>query len=238
MRSLTNLIRNSRQRDDAVVYTGGESGGARLVAAEDTLTESHTVATTIIAEATEQAEQLLAAARGDIAALRVQAYEEGFRQGHAEAAAAVEERVRGHLELLSIAAADVKTMRALVLRNTERDAIELVLDIVRKILGERAAADPLYAVELAEQALARAGNQNVVRIRVHPERREIVAAAFAERHDAAGNAIEVADDQRLDLGGCVIDLRAGLVDASISTQFEETSRALRALLDEDSHDDR
>ncbi len=238
MRSLTNLIRNSRQRDDAVVLTGGESGGARLVAAADTLAPAHDTATSIIAQATEQAELLLMGARGEIAALRVQAYEEGFRQGHEEAAAAVEERVRRHLELLSIAAADVKAMRALVLRNTERDAIELVLEIVRKILGERAAADPSYAVELAEQALARAGNQNVVRIRVHPGRREIVAAAFADRHDAAGNAVEVADDQRLDLGGCVIDLRAGIVDASISTQFEAMSRALRTLLDEDSHDDR
>lgn len=230
---MSSLIRKARNRDDAVVLTGGESGEARVVAAGAAVTAARSEAEIILAAAREQAEALMVGACEEAAALHVRAYEEGFQQGHAESAAALEARFSALIEVLQIAAGDARGLRMQVLRNTERDAIELVLDIVGKILGERAVADPSYAVDLAERALARAGNQNIVRIRVHPERKEIVAAAFVERHDAAGTPIEIAGDQRLDLGGCVVDLRAGVVDASTDAQLDEVRSTLHSLLESD-----
>ncbi len=195
------------------------------------------MAAEIVEEARREAETLIRQAREQAAAARLEAYEEGLSRGRDDGLAAIEQRLSGAMELVLIAATEAKQLRDLVLRNTERDAIELVLEVARRVLGELVATDPSLAVDLAERALARAGNQNVLRLRVNPERRQIVSTAFIDRFDASGNPIEVAGDEQIDLGGCIVDLRAGTVDARLDTQIEELSRNLHGLLDEETHVD-
>lgn len=233
---MSNIIRGTKRASEPVVVADRESAGGRVTTQSTLAAEARASAARIVAAARSDADALAREAREQVNAIRLEAYDDGFRQGRQEGLAVVEERFARAIELLHIAANDAVHLRERLLRTTERDAIELVLDIARQILGEAAAQDPALAVELAERALARAGNQNVLRIRVHPERHEIVAAAFVDRNDSTGSPISVVADERIDLGGCLIDLRAGTVDARLGTQMDEIARVLRAQLGDDDED--
>jgi flagellar assembly protein FliH len=65
-----------------------------------------------------------------------------------------------------------------------------------------------------------------VRIRVHPDDVTAVHADLARRGDAA-SVWEVFGDGRVGIGGCIIDTRAGEVDARLDVQLQEVAQALR-----------
>jgi len=72
-----------------------------------------------------------------------------------------------------------------------------------------------------QEALHRAGDQRILRVRVHPDQREIVEARYGpEERDWA-----LRSDAAIALGGCVVDTAAGVVDASIEAQVSELEAA-------------
>ncbi len=162
------------------------------------------------------------------AELRRDAYREGREQGHADGAAAAHAEVADALALVQQITLQAKVLRDRLLREAERDMLELVVACVEAILGDQVRAEPGLVLATVEHALLRAGAQNIVRIRVNPRDGQAVSARFADAAGDASASWEVTSDGAVGVGGCVIDTESGQVDARLDVQLEEIARSFRA----------
>ena len=181
-----------------------------------------------VSEARQQAEELLNQAREQAAAVRLQAYQEGYNEGREEGLEEARREMEETLALVRTAAREAKQIRDRIILNSERQVIELVLDVVRKLMATELDQNPKVVVETVERAIKRAGSQRIVRIRVSPEDRETVSVAFPE---GTGDW-DVVPDGSVSLGGCIIDTESGTIDARLEAQLAEVEQALTEMTDE------
>jgi len=191
----------------------------------------------IVGAAQGEAARLVQRAAEQAAALQHEAYQEGRAEGERDGRAAARAEVAEALALVQRAAADAKGVRDRLMAGLEREIVELVIDATRAVLGEQARIDPSMVIDTVERALRRAGSQNVVRVRVHPDTLEVVAAHMAERRTEGASTWELHPDGTVDVGGCLIDTAGGEIDARLDAQLHEVAAALRdAVLEPDATD--
>ncbi|MEX2374713.1 MAG: FliH/SctL family protein [Dehalococcoidia bacterium] len=158
-------------------------------------------------------------------AAQVAGYESGYREGAAVARAALAEA----LALVQQAAAEGAQIRNDLLRRSEREMVEMVIAAIGAVIGERSQTDRDLASQTVRHALARAGAQNVVRVRVHPSDADAVSASLGE---ASNDPLpfEVLPDEAVGVGGCIVDTAHGRVDARLDVQLDAIARLLRDAL--------
>lgn len=186
-------------------------------------------AATIVDDARRRADELVRRALAEAAEVRRHAEQTGYRDGYQRGASEAQAELADALALLQRAAAEGKSLRDDLLRRAEHEMIELVLEALHAILGARVAEDASVVRATVRRALERAGAQNVVRLRVHPDEADAVSAFLAE-DDTAPGAFEVRADGTVGLGGCVVDTVHGRVDARLDVQLEAIARMLRESL--------
>lgn len=184
-------------------------------------------AQSIVDEARERAETIVGQAVHEAAAVQHDAYREGREEGYRDGVIEARGELADAMALLQSALQEGRALRDRVMRTAERDVIELVIDVARSVLGAQVELDPTLVLDTVERALARAGAQNVVRIRLNSGDRGVVAADMAERHGEV-LPFAVLDDHTVAVGGCVIDTSAGEIDARLDVQLDEIARLLRS----------
>jgi flagellar assembly protein FliH len=207
--------------DEGRIVPGGAVGVLDEAAAAATAESAD-----IVAAAHEHAEQLVREAAQAAASIRHDAYAEGRAAGEQDGVELARAELADQMALLQQALAESKAVRDRLLWAAEHEIVELVLEATRAVVGEHARLDPTLAVDTVERALGRAGAQNVVAIRVHPERHELVEAHITELHGSP-TPFEIRADDTIAVGGCVIDTATGQVDARLDVQLGEVARLLR-----------
>jgi type III secretion protein L len=156
-----------------------------------------------LAAATAAAEQI----RQDADAVYRARYAQGYADGRAEGA-------RESTRLVSDTAAKVDRYLA----GLDRDIARLVIDIVRRILGEFDAID--LVLRSANRAVADFRREKSLKVTVHPEALDRARAAFAgpEGH-GLGPSITVEADPRFDRAACTVSTEFAVVDAGIEEQL-------------------
>ncbi len=197
----------------------------------------------LIQEAKIESENLLTAAEKEIARmkaqaleeateLKLQAIEEGKNQGLEEARRQIEEKLKQTTEgCNSMMSAALQEARQVVLE-ADRQIIELVLVISRKIISDAMEDRPELIVGIVKSALGRVRDQSQINIHVNLDdyerilqsRRELQVIVGAER------ALAITADSMLGQGGCLIETSFGTVEAGIDTQFESIRKALQEML--------
>jgi flagellar biosynthesis/type III secretory pathway protein FliH len=187
----------------------------------------------IVARAHERAGEIVEQATRDATAIQHEAYREGRESGYRDGVTEARAELADALALVQRVGQEVRAVRDRVLWNAEREVIELVITVAQTVIGRQVELEPALVLDTVERALARAGAQNVVRIRVHPNDRDTVAVAMAEQH---GDAVpfQVLSDHAVSVGGCVVDTEAGEVDARLDVQLAEVARVLRETVPEPS----
>jgi flagellar biosynthesis/type III secretory pathway protein FliH len=183
-------------------------------------------AANIVAQARDRAEEILREASRNAMLIEADGHRDGLARGYAEGAAAARGELADALALVQRAAGEAKAMRDQLYARAERDLIELVIEATQSILGDRAGADALLAAETVRRALDRAGSQNVMRVRVHPDAAGAVEAWLLERHGEAP-PFQVHGDHAIGVGGCIVDTDAGIVDARLDVQLDAIATLLR-----------
>lgn len=191
--------------------------------------EETTRAASIVEEAQQRADDLVRHAALQAASVEARARREGHGQGLAEGRAQARAELAEALGLVQRVAAEAKAVRDDVLRRSEHELVELVIAAFRTVIGDRVAADPAVVQETVRRALDRAGSQNIVRIRVHPDAVDGVTTALTADFRAAP-PFEVTPDGAIGLGGCIVETDFGLVDARLDVQMDEVARILRESL--------
>ena len=216
----TRVIRSSAAMDD--VFVLGE-GTRQAVPAVGTLA----TAAAVIAAAETHAAGLLAAAETRASAIVALAEqqadevrEEAVAEGQAIGRAAAEAELADCLGLIRRAAAEGKAIRDGVAAQASAVIARATSLATRRIVADYYEADPARTAAAVEDALRAASGQDVIAIRVHPELAGAISASLTSA------AAYVQPDGAIEIGGCVIDLRMGTLDATLEARLSMLDLAL------------
>lgn len=181
----------------------------------------------IVEEARQRAEEIVRRAAVEAGAIERHAREVGYRDGLEAGTAEARADLARAMALVQRAAASSKAAHDALIRGAEREVVELVVDVARRVIGESVDRDPSLVVSTVRRALTRAGALNVVRLRLHPDDLGQVRAALTEDHGEAP-PFELLADGTVTVGGCVVDTEAGRIDARLDVQLEQVAQSLLA----------
>lgn len=189
-----------------------------LVTAGALIEAAETRAAEIIAEAERQAAAMLHDVSGRTGAARDQGYQEGYEQGRAQA----EGEIARYVEIARQAGQAGEAIRQGVAGQSAALIARAVMLATRRIVGEYYEGDPARTAAACEEALRAAAGQDVLSIRVNPA---VAGAVIARVADAARY---VRPDEGVEIGGCIIDVRHGTLDASLDARLSLMELALAA----------
>jgi len=171
----------------------------------------------------ERAEAILAGALAEAEAVRRAA-------GEVRAAAVEEGRAEGLLAgraELEARLSELAEAQARWLARAEVEALDLAVEMARRILDRELRLDPAAAVEGTRSALQAAGRWRSVRVRLHPDGlAQLRAGAPALPAAEGGGGLELVADPSLQPGDVVVETEAGQVDGRIDSRLEGFRAAL------------
>jgi flagellar assembly protein FliH len=153
--------------------------------------------------------------------LRTQdARREGENAGRAQAAA----QVQAVLEKLGRSIQEIADLRPKLRHQAEGDLLKLALAIARKVVHREISADPEVLGGLVRVAIEKVRIREIVRVRTNPQHQAVIQQIVARL--SAGAQIEIQADQRVPLGGVIVETERGDFDASVDVQLREIERGL------------
>ena len=178
----------------------------------------------------EMEEKIIKAAKERAVFIEKEAYEKGFAQGERDGQELGQKRIETALEPLGLLLQEMNCLPGDLHRRLERELIQLILAIVRKILHQ----DSLLPEETIVETL-RAAFQFVVEhkkglIHVHPKDFAYLVAhpdflPFSKQaEDSAG--IQLLADPAVQRGGCFLETNYGDIDATMDGQLDRIISAL------------
>jgi len=193
--------------------------GQKIVRAEEY--QAVLSAEEIVADARRQAESIIARANEEAEQLK----EEGFQQGLAEGRLDMAERM-----------VDTVSRSVDYFASMEARIVGIVTKALRKILGEIDHRERIVSV--VRNALALARNQTKVTVRVSPGEMQTVQDKIEDvmRPYPAVQFIDVVADGRLTAGGCILETRIGVIDATVDVQIQAIEKSLAKTLGSRPHE--
>jgi type III secretion protein L len=165
----------------------------------------------IIAQAQAQAAALVAQAMADYEAEKKRGYEDGLAEG--------QERIAE--KMLNTVTEAVNYFGSL-----ERKVVEVVMQALRRIVGEMDSNEMILRV--VKNSLEVARTQKQVTLRASPSQVDYLRSQLNEilAQFPSINYIDVTADSRLKPGGCILETEMGFVDASVEVQLEAIRKSL------------
>jgi flagellar assembly protein FliH len=180
-------------------------------------------------QAGQEARAIVAAAQAEVAALRREAEEEAAAT---RAAAVAEGFAAGRGEGLADAAATLvraATVRERWLAEARGEALDLALEVARRLLGRELAADPAAVRGAAAEALAAARGRRRLVLRLHPAGAAALAGEGTGLAALAGvPSVAIESDPSLQPGDVVVETEAGGVDGRVAARLSAFRAALEA----------
>lgn len=194
------------------------------------LREAEAKAREILAEAGLERETLLQKARTEAQAMKTQAQHQGKAAGLQEARNEIRKEVESRLAQVAAVATAAQDAMSEMVQKHEKQLVALAAEIAGRIVKDRIAVDDEVVVRNAEEAIRRAVQKESLKIRVNP-RDLITLRGFQEDFLVSFDAIReivIEEDNRVTVGGCIVETGSGNVEARVEKQLEEIARALLA----------
>ena len=154
---------------------------------------------------------------------------EGLRIGEAAGKKAAQQAVAQRIAALDGLLAALERQTEMQWRLLEDDAVEAVFSAVCRILGERALSQE-SAGEAVRAVLAQMRGRTVLTVRAHPQDVEQLNAnrdlADYLSQRQAKTEVKWLADERIELGGCILDSAEGSLDARLETQLSRLREVL------------
>ena len=220
------ILRTVRGREVLVQLDGRLEAGVPPPPREPGDVASTADAASLVDTAQIRADELLREAASDVEAVRAKAHEAGVAAGYKVGFAEARDELAAALEVVQLAAREARVIRAQLLARIEPELVELVIEAVRAVVGDFVDSDVGLVRTTVERAVQRAGAQQVVRIRLHPDDVESVRAQLVDGADVSEEWL-ITDDATVTLGGCIVDTTHGQIDARLDVQLAELALRLR-----------
>jgi flagellar biosynthesis/type III secretory pathway protein FliH len=171
--------------------------------------------------AEEEAELLLLGARSEADGVRQAAWQEGFAAGREDGRAAAAAEAADLLGLIRRAAEEGRSVRDGIVEQASNVIARAAMLVARRLVGEYYEADADRTAIAVQEAIRAAATQQVVSVRVHP------AAAAAVQARIVDAAALVVADEAIEIGGAIVDVKNGQLDASLDARFTMMELALQ-----------
>lgn len=159
-----------------------------------------------------------------VAAVQSEAYARGYEEGERAGVESGGRRAEAMVARLTQTVEELAGVRAQMIRQTERQMVELALAVARRIIHREVSLDRDLLIAMARVALDRLGESATVTVKLHPE--EFAATSAARVSRVMGTCVTVLEDPRLERGACLVESDLGTIDVSVDAQIEEVARAL------------
>jgi len=186
----------------------------------------------ILTDAKDKAEQILAEAKitGEKLAEEAQkkAYNEGYTEGY-QFGLAETNKMKEEVERYRQESVDE---REETLKSIEPQLVELIQDILHKLLSDEVVIDPRVIIYLIRDGLSAVSVKGDVTIHVSAEDYEAVQQnkdMFASLVDSSSN-IDIVSDISLNKSDCFIETVFGTIDCSLDQQYEALKNDLYLIL--------
>jgi len=148
----------------------------------------------------------------------------GFAQGERAGAAAAQEQSAVLAKELSRTLEDLMQVRTEMIRQTERQMVQLALAVARRVVRREVSIDQDLLLAMMRVALDRLSDAATVTVRLHPTEHKAVTAAMSGR--PFDGHVTVVGDPRVARGGCRVESDYGEIDAGVDAQIQEIARTL------------
>ena len=229
------MIESAKAKADEIVKA------ASLVAEQEkqqAIDEADAIRTTakeeanqIITDVRQQAEELNAEVRKTLDDEKKEAIEQGRVAGRDEGYAEGKAEVDRLVERTRVVLERAQDKRGEILSDTEREIIDLVLLMSRKVVKVISENQREVVISNVVQALRKIRDRGNIIIRVNLADLKLATAHtkdFIKMMEGA-KSIQVAEDSSVDPGGCVIETDFGEIDARISSQLAELEAKIREI---------
>jgi len=180
-------------------------------------------ASLIIEKAKAQAAQIVADAEAERDRLKKDAHTEGFDQGHQEGYEKGVAEANRLVDRMHDIIEEVMKRREEILQDTERQIIELVILISRKVIKILSENQKNVIMANTVEALRKVKTRGNVTLRVNFDDVKLTTAHIDEfiQHVENVKGITVLEDTTVEKGGCIVETDFGAIDARISSQLTE-----------------
>ncbi len=183
-------------------------------------------------EAEEEAEKIINEAKGKAEDIIQEAKSKAFEEGRDEGFNTGKEEVERLIERLHVILNAAIDKRRIIIENTERQLVDLVLLIARKVIKVISEAERKVVIENIKEALKKVRKETEITIRVNIEdidlttknKKRLISLVEGLEH------ITIEEDSRVDPGGCIIETSFGDIDARIATQLNVLEEKIRDLM--------
>lgn len=176
----------------------------------------------IVADAEQRAAQMVAGAEAEAAAIREAARTAGFEAGVEAGRSGADAEAAAALAMIRNAAAEGLAIRNAMIDEAMPAIARAIAMATRRVVGAAYEADHTLVVEAAAEAVRAAAGQQVLALRVTPGDAEAIRAALIDLTDY------VRPDEGIGLGGCIVELRHGTIDATLDARLDLMEIALHS----------
>lgn len=152
-----------------------------------------------------------------------------FEAGRQAAENAARQESQAHYERLSRSIEELAACGLRYRQETEREVVQLSLEIAKRILRRELTVDPEAILGLLRAGLESVSLREVLEVRIHPSHVDAVRGALQRMGAPAG--ISIVGDPHLEPGAVSVETRRGGFDASAETQLEEIQRGFADLME-------
>ena len=157
-------------------------------------------------------------------------YREGYGRGYEEGQALGMETAQRSLDdevakVRGIARA-ISQARQELLASLEPEIVSLALAIAKKVVGDEALRDETVIAHMVQKAVRQLGRRGPYRIRLNPRDAQRLMDRWRVKDELDGAEWELIPDERISIGGCVLESGVASVDARLETQFDLIQHAL------------
>lgn len=154
---------------------------------------------------------------------RQKGFEKGYEQGYQEAKKMYEDLI-SEAELIR-EQANIEYNK--IMSEIEADAIELVMDIARKVIGEEITLNKEHLIYLASEALGKSSNRDNIVLKVSTQDYDYLVdnkEKLLSMVEGVGN-LDIKRDPALKTGDCIVETPYGSIDAGVETKLMKIEEA-------------
>ena len=163
----------------------------------------------------------------ELTELRTAAREEGYARGHGEAMKEARDRVGSSLAALDALNARAEDTFASESAHLGERCADIVAEVFFKLAGAQLATREAI-IGAVPEVLKRVREERELRIHVSPQDLPVLRSAEAGiAASLPGRRFELVEDNRIELGGCIVESALGSLDGRLEVQLAEFCATLR-----------
>jgi len=189
--------------------------------------EAREMYASIIEEANEEAKRIIEEKYDEIEKLKKieleEAYKKGFNKGYEEAKTKTSDIIKEAQNIKK----SLEDRKDSIYREAEEEIVKLILDSVKKIIGDEIQQNKDIIISQIKIALEKCTYREKVTIKVSSEDypNVLVKKNVIESLVEGISELEIIEDKFLKKGDCIVDTPSGEVNSSIKLQLEQLQKA-------------